>query len=514
MKYQFKSLVGICCVMMMTLKIVGQNKPNIIYILADDLGYGDVSAYNPESKIKTPNIDALANNGIKFTDAHTNSSVCTPTRYGILTGRYAWRTHLKKGVLGGHSNLLIDVKRETVASYLKDKGYSTGCIGKWHLGMDWPTTDGDIAKRNGLNVDLETAVKNGPLEVGFDYFYGISGSLNMNPHAYMEQDKLQGHFIYAKTYKDLDSLGLVGAKPGWVEKTFKQNDVLRTLTHKTIDWIKDQDRKKPFFVYLPLNAPHSPIVPAPEFQGQSKLLPHGDFCLEVDFRVGEIVKALKALDIEDNTMIIFTSDNGASPKTEFKKMQELGHYSSYKYRGIKGSIYEAGHRVPFVVKWPKQIKKSLESDRLMCTTDLFATVADVLEDKLPDHIAEDSYSFNSILKGNIENDKVRGGIVHHSDNGFFAIRDGKWKLVFTHDAGSRRKDPKDKPIIGNPADLQLFDMENDPYETMNVQAENPKVVLHLKQLMKQYVDDGRSTKGKVQKNDVFSGEWEQRGVFE
>ncbi len=500
--------------MMITSHFIGQNKPNIIYILADDLGYGDISSYNPESKIKTPNIDALASEGIKFTDAHTNSSVCTPTRYGILTGRYAWRTHLKKGVLGGHSNHLIDIERQTVAGYLKEKGYATACIGKWHLGMDWSTTDGKPYKRNGSNIDLNKAVKNGPLDVGFDYFYGIAGSLNMNPHAYLEQDKLQGNFVYAKTYKDLDSLGLVGAKPGWVEKGFKQNDVLRTLTHKTIDWIKNQDESKPFFVYLPLNAPHSPIVPAPQFEGKSKLLPHGDFCVEVDYRVGEIVKALKDLDIEDNTILIFTSDNGASPKTEFKKMQDLGHYSSYKYRGLKGSIYEAGHRVPFVVQWPNGIKSSMESDRLLCTTDLFATVADLFEDKLPDYTAEDSYSFKSVLKGNNERDDVRGGVVQHSDKGFFALRVGKWKLIFTHDAGSNRKDPKDKPIIGNPADLQLFDMENDPYETNNLQANKPKVVLRLKQLMKQYVIDGRSTKGKVQKNDVFPGEWEQTRLFE
>jgi arylsulfatase A len=492
------------------------NQPNIIYILADDMGTGDVAAYNSNCKFPTPNLDNMAINGLMFSDAHSSSSVCTPTRYGILTGRYCWRTAKKSGVLQGHSNHLIDLKRETVASYLKKKGYSTACIGKWHLGMDWTSIDGKaVMGSTGKNVDFSKPIKNGPLDFGFDYYFGISASLNMPPHAFIKNRFVLGDLVFAASRDEIKELGLTGAKEGWVDKNFKQSEVLPELTRKTVSWIKKHQKEnstKPFFVYMPLNAPHSPIVPNEEFLGKSNLAPHGDFCMEVDWTVGEILKVLKELDIEENTLVIFTADNGVSPQAKLENMESQGHFSSYIYRGLKGSLYEGGHRVPFIAQWPAKVKPQTKSDFLICTTDLLATVADIQEEKLKDNVGEDSFSFLPVLKSKELNDEIRGGIVHHSDAGHFSIRKGKWKLVLHEGGGTRRSDPKDKPVINNPTEVQLFDMESDATELVNVQQNNPRVIEELKQLLADFVNKGRSTVGEEQKNDPYK-HWDEIEVI-
>ena len=492
--------------------------PNIIYILADDMGIGDVKAYNNEAKFPTPHIDQMVREGVKFTDAHTSSSVCTPTRYGILTGRYAWRTHLKKGVTHGLTEHLIDTKRTTVARYLKMKGYATAVIGKWHLGMDWHYTYPGKVDKFGTNLNTQTSIQNGPNSLGFDYYYGISASLNMSPHAYIENDKLLGDNL--KLIKDSNEikniLGFGAGKPGWLDLNFKRDEVLETLTNKAIGWmnrIKKQSPNKPFFLYLPLNAPHSPIAPSSKFIGKSKLSLHADFCIDVDNTVGQIIGAVESLGITENTIIIFTSDNGVSPQAKLKTMQEQGHFSSYIYRGLKGTLYEGGHRVPFIVKWPKIIKDSIETDYLTCTTDFIATVAHLFDDILPENIGEDSVSFLPVLLGEDKNDIDRGGIVHHSDAGFFAIRKGKWKLIFHENAGSRRVDPKDKPLI-NPGEIQLFNMETDAIESTNVAAQHIDIVEDLKKLMAKFINEGRSTVGKSQKNDPTPKGWKNVSHFE
>lgn len=494
-----------------------QNQPNIIYILADDMGTGDVMAYNKDAKFPTPHIDQMVGEGVKFTDAHTNSSVCTPTRYGILTGRYSWRTSLKSGVTHGLTNHLINTKRTTVASYLKSKGYATAVIGKWHLGMDWTYTDAGKVDKIGTNLDLNVPIKNGPNALGFDYYYGISASLNMDPHAYIENDKLLGNELKLidnpKEVKNL--LGFGGGKAGWVDANFKRDEVMQSFTNTTINWMKNHKKKhknKPFFIYLPLNAPHSPIAPNDKFKGKSGVSDHGDFCMDVDDTVGQIIAAVEEIGETENTIIIFTADNGVSPQAKLGPMEAQGHYSSYIYRGLKGTLYEGGHRVPFVVKWPKKIKKAIETDYLSCTTDLMATVADLFGDKLPDNVGEDSMSFLPILLGDHKNDNYRRGIVHHSDAGFFSIRKDQWKLIFDKGAGSRRKDPKDKPVI-NPGDIQLFNMETDAVESTNVASQNPEVVKELKMLMAKFINDGRSTKGKIQQNDPTPKGWKNISHF-
>ncbi|QZT37818.1 arylsulfatase [Halosquirtibacter xylanolyticus] len=475
-----------------------KKKPNIVYILADDMGYGDVKAFNPKCQFPTPNLDQMAKGGMMFTDVHTNSSVCTPTRYGILTGRYCWRTRLKSGVLQGHSDHLIDPNRTTVASYLKKKGYQTACVGKWHLGMDWTSVDGKKVQQTfGENVDVKKPIKNGPLSVGFDYYFGIAASLNMAPHAYIEGDKMKGDFELIMDRKEFKKYGFIGARNGWIDKNFVQNQVLTNFTDKTISWIEQtqkKDKDKPFFVYMPLNAPHSPIVPNKQFKGKSGVAPHGDFCMEVDYAVGRVMKALDKIGILDNTLVIFTADNGVSPQANLKLLEKNNHFSSYFFRGTKGTLYEGGHHVPFIAHWPNKVKSNKRSDYLMCTTDLLATVSDLMGDQLGNNEGEDSYSFLPALYGKNVDDTKRQGVIHHSDGGYYSIRQGDWKLVLHEGAGSRRKDPKDKPVK-NPGKIQLFNMQEDPYESNNLLKMYPDKVKELELLMAEYINNGRSTPG-------------------
>jgi arylsulfatase A-like enzyme len=495
-------------------------RPNIIYILADDMGIGDVGVYNEESRIATPSLDRLAAEGTRFTDAHTSSAVCTPTRYGILTGRYAWRSPLKKGVLNGHSDHLIEPDRETVASLLKRAGYATAAVGKWHLGMDWQSEDDAPVKADGVGAIPDAAIANGPNAVGFDYYFGISASLNMSPHAYIENDRMLGDLVLLEAPEDVKAAGLTGAKIGWFDKAFRQDQVMTTFFDKSIDWIRSRqadDSGQPFFLYLPLNAPHSPIVPRAEFTGASELSPHGDFVMEVDHHVGRLMAALDELGIDDETLVIFTADNGVSPMAKLEKMQAQGHYSSGPYRGLKGSLYEGGHRVPFIARWPGFARPGEASDYHLSTTDLIATVADITRTPLADNAGEDSVSFLAALEGKQVVDDVRGGVVYHSDAGFYAIREGQWKLVLHEEGGTRRKNPKDKDSpVAHVGSIQLFDMSADPTERVSVADENPDVVQRLATLLQKYIDDGRSTPGALQSNEppVGSKPWAGRDRLE
>ncbi|MBU2947152.1 sulfatase family protein [Zobellia uliginosa] len=492
-------------------------KPNIIYILADDMGLGDVQLYNKDSKIPTPNIDRLGTEGVRFTDAHTSSAVCTPTRYGIITGRYSWRTStLKKGVLGGHSEHLIDIERETVASILKKQGYKTACVGKWHLGMDWKELNAtESLRKKANNVDMNAPIKNGPNTNGFDYYFGISASLNMNPHVFIENDKALGTFEYLKNEDALEKRGYIGAKPGWSAKEFEQDEVLSTFTKKTCDWI-EENKDTPFFVYMPLNAPHSPIVPSKKFIGKSGLNDHGDFCMETDWAVGQVMETLDRLNIADNTIIIFTADNGTSPKAGFPAMAERGHHSSWIYRGMKGTNWEGGHRVPFLVRWPNKVKKEQVSDQLICTTDLMATCASLLGITLNENEGEDSISFLPALHGETIPEVSERTIAHHSDGGIFSIRTAKWKLMFDDFGGSNRTDPRKNEPIKNAASLQLFDMENDATEDVNLASQYPEIVEELKKNLATIIKEGRSNPGKNQPTDLNTSnlKWPQIKVVE
>lgn len=476
------------------------SKPNLIYIFADDMGYGDLSCLNENAAFKTPNIDKLADQGMRCKDAHSSSAVCTPSRYSVLTGRYNWRSVLKQGVSGGYSQPILEDGRLTVASMLGEQGYRTACVGKWHLGLEWRLKDGGVAStyQDEQQVDFAAPITNGPINHGFDYFFGISASLDMPPYVYIENDRAT-----TTTVKPFEFVG--GKKymrQGLIGDDFVPEQVLPKLT-RTVeglinDYAEDDD---PFFIYFPLPAPHTPILPTEPFQGKSGTNEYGDFCLQVDDTVGRVMKALDKHDLADNTIVIFTADNGCSPMANFEELAQFNHNPSYVFRGMKSDIFEGGHRIPFVIRWPNGIEAGREADQTFCLTDLTATMAQITGYALPEDAAEDSVSNLSIWDGSAS-EPVREATVHHSINGSFSIRKDKWKLEMCPGSGgwsSPVKNSKVDETIGLPP-IQLYELSADIGETTNMQDQHPKVVAELTALLSKYVKEGRSTPGQPQPN--------------
>jgi len=479
--------------------------PNIVYILADDLGYGDVKAFNENGKIKTPNLDQLASEGMKFTDAHTTSAVCTPTRYGILTGRYNWRTRLKERVLWGNSDwgdfrALISKDRTTIGSMLQTKGYHTAFIGKWHLGWNWQLDEEG-------NIMFDKPIKHGPNTVGFDYAYGHIASLDMPPYVYVENG-----MSTAIPEDSTENTGYMTIwRKGLTAPDFVHEEVTPHFFDKANQYVSEQAGKpSPFFLYLPLPSPHTPILPVGEWKGKSGLNSYADFVMMVDHYIGSLLETIEKTGIEDNTLVVFTSDNGCSPRARFDELLAKGHDPSYIYRGHKADIYEGGHRVPFIVKWPGKVKAGSVCDETICTTDFMATVAEITGYDLADNEAEDSYSMMPLLKQKELDKPFREGTVHHSVVGEFAIRKGDWKLIMCPGSGGwsfpRHDNQAAKDTL---SDIQLYNLEEDPGETNNLQAEHPEKVRELKSLLSEYILEGRSTPGKPQENDPIDFEWEQ-----
>lgn len=467
--------------------------PNIVYILADDMGYGDLSALNSESGIQTPNMDKIVEKGVHFTDAHTNSSVCTPTRYGILTGRYAWRSSLKKGVLFGYDKPLIEENRPTVATYLKSNGYNTACIGKWHLGLGLQpeNLNKPIGNRKGVNtnVDFSKEIK-GPNALGFNYSYIIPASLDMPPYVYIENGKtleLPTAYTEGKN-QNKEGRGIMW-RAGEKAPSFVFDQVLENVTKKTVSYINNQKKvDTPFFIYFPLTAPHTPWLPVGKSVGKSKAGRYGDFVTMVDDAVGAVVSALKKTGKLENTLIIVTSDNGSHWKPEDKKKYE--HRANYIYKGQKADIYDGGHRVPYIAQWPGVIPAGFQSNQLMCTTDLFSTISGILNKPKVVNGAEDSLNLWSAY---ISTPKIpiRKTIVHHSLRGDFSIRKGKWKYSLKLGSGGF-SDPKSIKPKANEAPGTLYNMANDPEEKHNIYKENPEVVEELTQLLEKYKEQGYS----------------------
>ena len=471
-------------------------KPNIVIILADDLGYGDLGCYNKESKISTPNIDRLASGGMRFTDAHSPSGVCTPTRYGLLTGRYSWRSRLKSGVLWGYSASLIDTNRTTIASLLKRLDYKTAGVGKWHLGLQNYNPEGGR-----IQVDYSKPLTPGPNTLGFDYFYGIPASLDMDPYVYVENEQLVEQptdSIARSARRRQDGAGFWRA--GLTSPGFKHTDVLPKITNKAVEFIQrcadktnGDGKNKPFFLYFPLTAPHTPWMPTDEFKGKSGAGYYGDFVAQVDWSVGQIIQTLERLQLMDNTLIFFTSDNGASwPVEDIKKW---GHAANFDLRGQKADIWEGGHRIPFIAHWPGQIKAGSVSDETICHTDFLATCAAIVGQELNNNEGEDSHNMLSVLlsgkSGMTAGKKIREATVHHSMDGTFAIRQGDWKLILGRGSGGFTKPRKVKPKPGEPLG-QLYNLKDDPGETNNLYQEHPDIVLSLNTLLEQYQEQGHS----------------------
>lgn len=476
---------------------VSAEKPNIIYILADDLGYGDVQYLNPEQgKIPTPHMDQLASQGMVFTDAHTSSSVCTPTRYGILTGRYNWRSRLQSGVLFGFDQPLIAPDRLTVAGVLKEQGYKTAMVGKWHLGLGLRTPDGKptrgkVAQVNG--VDWSARITGGPVDLGFDYWYGIAASLDMPPYIYIENDQFVGECTTTKAFH----------RKGPSHADFEAVDVLPEIGRKSAEYIQQQKGEQPFFMYIPLTSPHAPIVPTDEWKGKSKLGTYGDFVMNTDAIVGQIVDAVDAAGLADNTLIIVTSDNGCSKVADIPALKAQGHYPNANFRGSKSDIWDGGHRVPFIVRWPATVKPGSSSSEIICTTDLMATCAELTGATLPADAGEDSVSFAPALTGE-PIVSARKGVVHHSVSGQFAYREGKWKILITKASGGWTKEP-----MSDNSPAQLYDMEADPREQENLYKSHPEVFERLIAQLESDVQRGRSTAGPKQSNDAKNVNWKR-----
>jgi arylsulfatase A-like enzyme len=464
------------------------SRANIVLILADDLGYGDVRALNPEGKLLTPHLDRLAGQGMIFRDAHSSSSVCTPTRYSLLTGRYNWRSRLKNGVLWGYSRRLIEPERMTVASMLGRHGYHTACVGKWHLGMDWPLKTGGFAadERDAWNVDYAKPIPNGPTTVGFDEFYGISASLDMPPYVYIEQDRSVGIPTVEKAFH----------RKGPAHEDFEAIDVLPTLTEKAVDYIHRRaphaKQGTPFFLYFALTAPHTPILPTGDWQGKSTINAYGDFVMQVDAAVGQVLDALERNGLAQETLVIFTSDNGCSPAANFAELAAHGHHPSYQFRGHKADIFEGGHRIPLIVRWPGKVRAGATSDQLTCLVDFFATCADLIGAALPNDAAEDSVSILPALLETAEG-PLRETVVHHSVQGKFAIREGHWKLCLCPGSGGWSDPRPESEAARLLPPVQLYRLEADIGERQNLRGEYPEVVKRLRERLLHQVEQGRST---------------------
>ena len=480
--------------------------PSIVLILTDDLGYGDLQAYNPDGKIPTPNTDGLARRGVRFSDAHSPSAVCTPTRYGILTGRYCWRTWLKRGVVGGYTPPLIERGRPTVASILRSRGYATGFFGKWHLGLGWTRANGfmptaadaermfpgswqDADPRTGLNVDFKKPILDGPLDHGFDTAFFTAACSSMDgPFAFIDGNRVMA--IPDRQVSDFYDMtkGEEGSpRKGWIAPGFKLEEVDLRFTEKAVAFMEKTraaSPDKPFFVDLCLSSPHTPWLPPDLVKGKSQDGPRGDLVVLADWCVGEMVRALDRIGAAGDTLVIFTSDNGPHPGT-------TGHNSAGPWRGLKSHIWEGGHRVPFIAAWPGRILPGQTSAEPLDLVDLMATFADLAGTPLPDDAGPDSYDLSPAILGRKHAEPIREALVSHSEDGTFAIRQGSWKLILDNTTSGGWMTPEGKsPVPGTSG--QLYDLAADPYETHNLWEARPEIVHRLAALLEKYRVEGRS----------------------
>jgi len=501
-------------------------RPNIVYFFVDDMGYGDASCLNPGGKIPTPNIDRLARAGMAFTDAHSSSAVCSPSRYSVLTGRYNWRSTLQKGIVGVYGAPLITEGRLTVPGFLKRHGYHTACIGKWHLGQGWDF-EADQATFypkanhgrtcNELGADWEAAPEQcarwqtafsspttgGPTRRGFDYYFGVDVP-NWPPYCFIENDRTVGipsEFLPERLLGDNLASWRGPAMPYW---HFEQ--LLPTWAKKADAYIRERAAAgEPFFLYLPMTSPHTPLSVNKPWIGKSGLNNlYADLVMETDDVFGRVLASLEKHTVADNTLVIFASDNGCAHYIGVKEMEAQGHFPSGPCRGYKSDAWDGGHRIPCLARWPGVIRPGSRCDQLVCLSDLMATCAEIVGDTLPDSAGEDSVSMLPLFKEPAA--PTRDHVVHHSISGKFAIRDRRWKLVLCPGSGGWTRPDREAAADGLPL-VQLYDMQADPGEKQNLHAAHPAKVREMLALLKQLVADGRSTPGATQKNDVPVDIW-------
>ncbi len=507
-------------------------KPNIVIIYADDLGYGDVQCYNRErGKIPTPHIDRLAAQGMRFTDGHSSSGVCTPSRYTLLTGRYHWRTRLQSGIVNVFGEPLIAADRVTVGTLVKQHGYRTAAIGKWHLGWTWPVTQeqrpllkpAPTLDKEASPVEKKTAEKkaeakkkaeaeahaspeqitawreifakpiaDGPTTRGFDSYFGTDVP-NWPPFCFIENDRTMGiptEFLPALQLRDNQA-----SVQGPALKDWKLEPILPTLGDRAVEFITETAKNhQPFLLYLPLTSPHTPLSVNEQWKGKSGLGLYPDFVMETDAVIGRVLAALEASDVAKNTLVIFTSDNGCAPYIGIADLEKVGHYPSGPLRGAKADAWEGGHRVPFIVRWPATITPGTTCDQLVHQADLLATIAEVLGTTLLPDVGEDSFSLVPLLKG--EDKAIRVNAVSASIRGIPAVRSGQWKYIPARDSGGwGTGGDQTQPV-------QLYNLFDDIGETKNLAATMPQKVEEMQKLLEKLITDGRSTPGLSQPNDV------------
>ena len=486
-------------------------KPNVVIIYADDLGYGDVACYNPDrGKIATPWIDQLATQGMRFTDAHSSSGVCSPSRYTLLTGRYHWRSRLQSGIVSLWGPPVISADRLTLGRLAKQQGYHTACIGKWHLGWNWGIGKDQrkFLSSTGYNgkKDLEVTpehveawrqvfsqpITGGPLDVGFDHYFGTDVP-NWPPYCFIEDDRTVGipdRFADLGLFKKNQASQQGPAIANWTLEP-----ILPTLVERSVKYIQQRSQTDhPFLLYLSLTSPHTPLSVNKKWQGASGLNPYADFVMETDAAVGRILLALRENGCEKNTLVLFTSDNGCAPYIGMDELAKRGHYSSGPLRGAKSDAWEGGHRVPFVVRWPGIVPEGTINRRLVHQADLLATLAGILGVEIPANAGEDSFSFLPLLRGN--DDPIRPNAVSAGMNGLPAIRQSQWKYIPGPGSGGWGKGKTG----GLP--VQLYNLKVDVSELDNLASEMPDRVAAMQALWETLIVNGRSTPGLPQENDV------------
>jgi arylsulfatase A len=499
-------------------------KPNIVFILADDLGIGDVNCYGGDRcLIDTPNIDALAAGGLRFTDAHVNASVCGPTRRALMTGRYNWRfgptvNSGPWGFVGPRPN----TENSTLGKLLKRSGYRTGYVGKWHLGTTMTTLDG---KTQGLsNVDFTKPLTYGPPQFGFDESFILPGSLDMYPYAFARNNVWQGEVTAQKGWSAFNRVGPA-------EKDFQDHEVLETFYSEAESFIGKQSKDDPFFLFLALTAPHTPTSPGVNWQGKSKLGVYGDFVMEVDHSIERVINALKEKGLDQDSLVIFSSDHGPAPYAgnilaatpgQIHRLEAMGHYPSGPHRGYKFSVYEGGLRVPLIARWPGVIAEGTTCEGLVGLNDMLATFAELTGAKLGEHEGPDSISFAKLLRDPRGIGRRRNLVMQSVVA--FAVRQGNWKLCLCPGSGTTADSPHshgnspspdeawrmaldqfpdnldESDLIRTPF-VQLFDLANDPHEDNNLAARYPKRVEQMVSLLQAQIANGRSTPGPKLKND-------------
>ncbi len=473
--------------------LYAKSLPNIIILYADDMGVADVSYGDPKAKIQTPNLDKLAEQGMTFSDGHSSSGICTPSRYALLTGQHHWRRF--HGIVNAFGKPVFEPEEFTIARMLQQQGYSTACFGKWHLGWDW-----DAIRKPGVSgkktlassYDWTKPFPGGPLDQGFDRYFG-DGTINFPPYCWIENDR----FLTIPTKPVIKSSPLAGGgsfREGPMAECWNPYEILPTITEKTVEWIEEQDANKPFFAYLAFNSPHYPIVPNKEFHGTSEAGYYGDFVIETDAMVGKVIDALERKGLAENTIVIFTADNGTENHA-FERLKQYDQWSSGDLRGVKRDLYEGGHRVPFIIKWPAKVKAASRTDEVVSQVDFAATFAELSGYKLSNDEAIDSYNLLPVLTGDGYQRPLRVATVQNTNKDRYALRQGDWVLINAHTGASVEKKeyleyfglkayPKDSPGL-------LFNLKEDPRQKKNLYIEYPDKVNEMRELLNRYVNGER-----------------------